>query len=511
MKQKAISVFIFLLIIQLFLTSSISAMEPSNGIKLTDKNFQVEISELYSDAVRFSWSYPTGLEGKTYVKLVNEKTKSSSALHLKETSLGFANIPPSTKYTAYFYFVNEDGYSTPYKLSFSTKPPGNEAIYLEYIDLKGSATKEGALLTWHNDIRMDSYKIFRNNELIAEVSSELSSYIDSKYYQPDSIDYGDYDSTRVNYDIEAYLDGKYMGNDYFTLKLLEADYDVNVQGINVTFTTDTTYREYHVYLENNHYVAKLSKDKNFYNLYEVIRNNEKIIGSYKVSDDKIKIAINNLMTNKTYKYHTQFIASSEFNEDEKQYIKYNEIANNTGEFTTTNDIDSHWASSAISQVIEKDIMSGYSNGLFKPNKEITRAEFITAFINMTGIEISTNKNGHSFRDINNKDWYAPYIFTALEYKLISESDYFLPNDYITRQEIAVFINRLLKINNSSSDTLNEYADVNQISPWALNAMSAMVHLDIMSGDIHRKLNPTSHATRAETSVILMKVWNYLNL
>ena len=41
------------------------------------------------------------------------------------------------------------------------------------------------------------------------------------------------------------------------------------------------------------------------------------------------------------------------------------------------DISGHWAESRISAWIEKGWASGYSDGTFKPNNSVTRAEFMT--------------------------------------------------------------------------------------------------------------------------------------
>lgn len=42
-----------------------------------------------------------------------------------------------------------------------------------------------------------------------------------------------------------------------------------------------------------------------------------------------------------------------------------------------NDVDGHWAEEEINQWINKGWITGYSDGSFKPNSQVTRAEFIT--------------------------------------------------------------------------------------------------------------------------------------
>ena len=42
----------------------------------------------------------------------------------------------------------------------------------------------------------------------------------------------------------------------------------------------------------------------------------------------------------------------------------------------------HWASKAIQKAIDKKIMTGYSDGTWKPDQPLTRAEFVTVLDNL---------------------------------------------------------------------------------------------------------------------------------
>mgnify|MGYP001268921584 CR=1 FL=1 len=66
------------------------------------------------------------------------------------------------------------------------------------------------------------------------------------------------------------------------------------------------------------------------------------------------------------------------------------------------DIKGHWAEAAIKTAVEKGYVSGYTDGAFKPNAEVTRAEFLKMLVAAMKLE-TTEANG---------SWYQPYVDAA---------------------------------------------------------------------------------------------------
>ena len=75
---------------------------------------------------------------------------------------------------------------------------------------------------------------------------------------------------------------------------------------------------------------------------------------------------------------------------------------------------------AIKFVKEKGIVSGYSDGTFRPYSNINRAEFIKIIIKsqFSQSEID-NCNSYSFKDVSSTAWYAPYVCVAKSNNIIS--------------------------------------------------------------------------------------------
>lgn len=76
-----------------------------------------------------------------------------------------------------------------------------------------------------------------------------------------------------------------------------------------------------------------------------------------------------------------------------------------------------WGRDAISLAQEKGWVSGYSDGTFRPNQTITRAEAATVLIaffrrspDLQAIE--RGENLHFFPDVASKSWYYPYVMEA---------------------------------------------------------------------------------------------------
>lgn len=80
-----------------------------------------------------------------------------------------------------------------------------------------------------------------------------------------------------------------------------------------------------------------------------------------------------------------------------------------------NDVSGHWAQPAINKVASKGIIDGYSDGSFKPNKEITRAE-ASKILNGTFGVTSTGSYTKYFTDVKKSDWFYNDVMNAANYK-----------------------------------------------------------------------------------------------
>lgn len=138
------------------------------------------------------------------------------------------------------------------------------------------------------------------------------------------------------------------------------------------------------------------------------------------------------------------------------------------------DTESSWYNKAINAVVARGIMKGYPDGRFKPNAPITRAEFtqmISTIDNKPyGEAVFTDVAGH---------WAERAIGSEYQAKRITgyPDGSFRPNANITRAEAAVILNKIFERNYDASSILkcknpqmiNRFTDL-QETFWGYNDM-----------------------------------------
>ncbi len=167
------------------------------------------------------------------------------------------------------------------------------------------------------------------------------------------------------------------------------------------------------------------------------------------------------------------------------------------------DIKGHWAEETINNFISKGYINGYEDKTFKPDKSITRAEFIKIFNRYFNLN---NPSGKSFSDTTNH-WAKNEIDIAMTNNIISgfEDKTFRPDEAITREQAALIISNYKKLQNNNSNSLNKYKDSNSVSSWAKNALGALVENGYMNGYSDNTLRPKNNLTRAEAVSLLSRI------
>lgn len=162
------------------------------------------------------------------------------------------------------------------------------------------------------------------------------------------------------------------------------------------------------------------------------------------------------------------------------------------------DTAGHWAADVLEQWKSQGLISGYQDGSLKPDNQITRAEF-TALVNHSfGFnEIASI----SFKDVKNGAWYYNEISKASAAAYIKgySDQTFKPNKSITREELAVIVASLLKLNASASNT--GFTDLVASHAWSKDSIAAVAEAGLMQGS-GGKFRPQQTATRAEAVVVL---------
>jgi basic membrane protein A len=180
--------------------------------------------------------------------------------------------------------------------------------------------------------------------------------------------------------------------------------------------------------------------------------------------------------------------------------------------TSLSDISGHWAEQTILKLVEKNYISGYPDGTFKPNNTITRAEFVKILTSVMGIAPATGGES-TFLDVSTSDWFFGYVAAAVEKGIIGgyPDGTFKPNDPITREQAAKIVVKAKGIDETTIDAefvfahAGNFVDKDVISEWAKPFVAAAVEKGIMKGDATNAFRPTDNITRAETAAIAYRV------
>jgi hypothetical protein len=166
------------------------------------------------------------------------------------------------------------------------------------------------------------------------------------------------------------------------------------------------------------------------------------------------------------------------------------------------DINGHWAEKQISNWLSKSYVSTYKDGTFKPNTGITRAELASVVNKAFGF---TEKDETNFKDVNVKDSFYDDMAIAKKagYLKGSVNGNVNPTAFMTRQEFAIIIQRLMKLENPSVfKAINSFKDVNSFPSWSKDAIESIIAKGYMQGTPNKTFNPAGIVTRAEAITTL---------
>ncbi len=165
------------------------------------------------------------------------------------------------------------------------------------------------------------------------------------------------------------------------------------------------------------------------------------------------------------------------------------------EFTDTK---GNWAEGQIDRWSDYNVLGGYEDGSFKPSGYITRAEMLAMIDKIMHYQV---EGENVYSDVNSEAWYTSSILkNAAAGNFSNDNGSIRPNEYITRQEVAVFVCNALDI--ETLDTNTTFADDSLIADWAKGYVSALQQAGYISGRPGNLYAPTENITRAEVVTFL---------
>ena len=169
-----------------------------------------------------------------------------------------------------------------------------------------------------------------------------------------------------------------------------------------------------------------------------------------------------------------------------------------------------WYYSSVCSAVGKNLFRGVSTHHFRPEEKMTRAMLVTVLWRYEG---SPDISGTPFTDVRASDWYASAGRMGCAERCRSTAlaeEKFDPNGEVTREQMAAILYRYaLKtgLDTSGRGDMSIFADGQDVSPWATDAVSWTVSCGIIGGAKEGGqllLHAASGATRAEVAAILVR-------
>ena len=170
------------------------------------------------------------------------------------------------------------------------------------------------------------------------------------------------------------------------------------------------------------------------------------------------------------------------------------------------DIDEgDWYYNNVLRAVDLGILSGYSDGTFKPNNNITRCDFAIMLAQALG-HSNSDPATSPFKDVADNDYGVSSIAYLYEQGITAGDDKgnFNPDANITRQEAAIFLAKAFE----ATGTSEAYTDDAKIASWAKDFVYAAKAAGLMNGDAAGTFRPTDYIIRAEAASILMNAKNH---
>jgi hypothetical protein len=169
------------------------------------------------------------------------------------------------------------------------------------------------------------------------------------------------------------------------------------------------------------------------------------------------------------------------------------------------DIAGHWAANQINKWIDLGLIKGYNDGTFKPDNNITRAEFMTL---VNGAFQYTEKADIDFSDVAEDAWYAEAVQKAKAAGYISgyPDNTMRPDNPISREEAAAIIKGITHVE-GNPEGKTSFTDQGSLS-WSKDAVVAVSETEIMNGYPDGNFKPQNLIKRAEAVVALDTALNY---
>jgi uncharacterized lipoprotein YddW (UPF0748 family) len=172
------------------------------------------------------------------------------------------------------------------------------------------------------------------------------------------------------------------------------------------------------------------------------------------------------------------------------------------------DVQNHWAQPCIEALAQRNVISGFQDGRFRPGDPVTRAQFAAMVVNAFPKQVEApTRTPKVFRDVPSSFWAHNAIQKAYRANFFTgfEDNTFRPNLNIPRAQVLTALANGLKMTPTAAiePTLTVFSDAKDIPNFARSPIAATTEQRVVVNfPIVQRLNPNTNASRAEVAAFL---------
>ncbi|PRO66989.1 S-layer homology domain-containing protein [Alkalicoccus urumqiensis] len=175
------------------------------------------------------------------------------------------------------------------------------------------------------------------------------------------------------------------------------------------------------------------------------------------------------------------------------------------------DISGHSLEEEMLEAIDRGVLAGYGQGTYRPDRSVSRAEFATFTARALGLPRAQQESG--FDDVGSDFGLRSSVYAAAEAGIVGgyPDGTFRPNQNITREEMAVMIDRALRSEGLPVERSDvNFIDINDVRPSYVNGVLNNAFYGIIQGFPAQqgtafRFAPKEDATRAQSAAFIVRM------
>jgi len=159
--------------------------------------------------------------------------------------------------------------------------------------------------------------------------------------------------------------------------------------------------------------------------------------------------------------------------------------------------ETHWSTVYIGTAVQAGLVVGFPDGTYKPDKDLTGAEWATMLVRLLGLESTVNPDAALPAGYSSPAWATGYVAKAVELGFLRAGDQAEP---VTREDAVFMLVKALAL--TPDPDAAAFADRDSIHPSHLGYIGAAVSAGIVTGFEDNTFRPERLLSRGEAAALL---------